>query len=108
MTGRLHQIIVEATQALSRRDADRLEEIAFSCQPLNRELLQADIESRCHLQSEARAATQEMAIFARVLEMTQANASVLNRGREARATGIGYLQGPGSSWTNAESRHGDN
>lgn len=101
----LKQLVVEATEALAHLDADRLEELALSCQALNRELPRATGEDRSLLVAEAREVAGEMAVFARVLEATRANLNVMNRLRELRGGRLEYGQ-PG--WTPTESRHGDN
>lgn len=101
-------IVVDARRALARLDAERLEEIAMSCQALDHALSQEDVEGGCELQRAGGAAKQEMAVLARVLEMTQANRNVLNRGREMRATRLEYGRGVESFRNNAEIRYGDN
>ncbi|MGH9598831.1 MAG: hypothetical protein ACRD27_03140 [Terracidiphilus sp.] len=97
---RLKELVVEASRALSRLDADRLEQLVLSCQALNRDLagdrpLAVPIRRR-ELLLEARAASNDMAIFARVLEATRANLKVMKRLRELR---LGRLEfdGPGQS-----------
>src|ERR1039458_6427376 len=66
----LKELVVEASRALARLDADRLEELALSCQALNRALVPANAEESAVLASQAREAAGEMAVFARVLEAT--------------------------------------
>jgi hypothetical protein len=39
---KLKELVVEASRALARLDADRLEEFALSCQALNRDLVRRD------------------------------------------------------------------
>ena len=39
---KLKELVVEASRALARLDADRLEELALSCQALNRDLARSD------------------------------------------------------------------
>jgi hypothetical protein len=41
---KLKELVVEASRALARLDAGRLEELALSCQALNRELTPANRE----------------------------------------------------------------
>jgi len=84
---KLKELVVEASRALSRLDADRLEELALSCQALNRALVHEDAEAHAALAAEAMGATGDMAVFARVLEATRANLNVMNRLRELRAAG---------------------
>jgi hypothetical protein len=99
----LKELVVEASRALARLDAGRLEELALSCQALNR-----DLAPTGDLARQAAEAAGEMAVFARVLDATRANLNVLNRIRELRAGRLEYgeVQAPG--WARAESVHGDN
>jgi len=100
----LKDLVVEASRALARLDAQRLEELALSCQALNRALVPANADERAVLASQAREATEEMAVFARVLEATRANLNVMNRLRELRAGRLEYGQ---VGWVPTESRHGN-
>jgi hypothetical protein len=116
----LKELVVEASRALARLDADRLEELALSCQALNRDLVQSDLASRdevdrAALALESREAEGDMAVFARVLEATRANLNVMNRLRELRTGHLGYGEGHSKyggpqmpEWRRTESRHGDN
>jgi hypothetical protein len=81
----LRELVVEASRALATLDAPRLEELALCCQALNRDLESADAATRGLLARQAREARADMAIFARVLEATQANLAVVNRIRALRA-----------------------
>lgn len=120
---RLKQLVVEASQALARLDADRLEELALSCQALNRSLGEGDLalldeSAHAALACEAREATGDLAVLGRVLEATRVNLEVMNRLRDLRAGRLEYRDGrpvpstfgdsqaPG--WPPTESRHGDN
>ena len=117
---KLKELVVEASRALARLDADRLEELALSCQALNRDLtdrdlLHGDAADRAALVLECKEAEGDMAVFARVLEATRANLNVMNRLRELRARRLEYREGhmeyggpqaPG--WRRTESGHGDN
>ena len=112
---KLKDLVVEASLALSRLDADRLEELALSCQALNRALTDEDAETRAALAFEAKDATGDMAVFARVLEATRANLNVMSRLRELRAGRLEYREGGLGSgllqtvaWQRTESAHGDN
>jgi hypothetical protein len=116
----MKELVVEASRALARLDADRLEELAFSCQALNRDLAQGDParrdgDARESLAIECNQAQGDMAVFARVLEATQANLNVMNRLRELRAGRLEYRAGHleyGKSqiqqWRQTESGHGNN
>jgi hypothetical protein len=87
----LKQLVVEASQALARLDADRLEELAKSCEALTRVVKQGDDqEFAAALITSAREAAGEMDIFARVLEATRANAQVMRRLMELREGRLEY------------------
>ena len=95
---KLKELVVEASQALARLDADRLEELALSCQALNRDLVQSDqaqgnAADRAALAMECKEAEGDMAVFARVLEATRDNLNVMNRERELRAGRLVYRAG---------------
>jgi len=101
----LKELVVEASQALARLDAGRLEELALSCQALNRRL---GPDVRAEMAVQAREAAGEMAVFARVLEATRANLQVMNRLREMRAGRLEYTEEQMRGWARLESGHGDN
>ncbi len=92
MRPKLKELVVEASQALARLDAERLEELALSCQALNRDLAEADRDARAALAVESREAVGDMAVFARVLEATRANLNVMNRLRELREGRLEYAE----------------
>jgi hypothetical protein len=110
----LRQIVVEASHALARLDADRLEELSLSCQALNRDLASGAGENGIELARQSREAVRDMALFARVLEVTRANVNVMSRLRALRTNRLEYGQdpesGPVETWTSkpAENRHGNN
>jgi hypothetical protein len=117
---KLKELVVEASRALARLDADRLEELALSCQALNRDLTDRDLvhgdaADRAALAIECNEAKGDMAVFARVLEATRANLDVMNRLRELRAGRLEYRVGhmeygepQARGWLRTESGHGDN
>ena len=80
----LRQLVSEASRALATLDAGRLEELALSCQALNRGLAPRGAAERAALARQAREAAGDMAIFARVLEATRANLKVMRRLRQLR------------------------
>ena len=86
----LREIVVEASLALARLDADRLEELAISCAALNRDPADLSVPERREIDRQARVASGEMAVFERVLEATRANLDVMNRLRELRRGQRGY------------------
>jgi len=104
----LMTLVTEASRSLACLDVERLEELALSCQALNRDLAQADMETRAALAVEARDATSDMAVLARVLEATRANLSVMNRLRELRGGRLEYDAPQAPEWPRMESGHGDN
>ena len=116
---KLKELVVEASRALARLDADRLEELALSCQALNRDLArdqtQQDGDASAALAKECKEAEGDMAVFARVLEATRANLNVMNRLRELRAGRLEYREGRSAygesqvqPWRRTESGHGNN
>lgn len=94
----LKQLVVEASRALARLDADRLEELALSCQALNQALTPMSPDQRKTLARQSREAAGDMATFARVLDATRANLNVMNRLRDLHTGRPEYsspqLQGP--------------
>jgi len=110
----LRGIVVEASQALALLDAQRLEELAFSCEALNRTLTATglDLETRRSLARQSREAVADMVVLGRVLEATRANVSVMNRLREMRGERLEYkVQAVASDWNDAahaESGDGNN
>ena len=107
----LKELVAEASRALARLDADRLEELALSCQALNRDLAPLTAERRVTLAREAGAVAGDMAVFARVLEVTRANLDVMNRLRELHRGRLEYGEAharTGGGWASPESGYGDN
>lgn len=104
----LKELVVEASRALASLDADRLEELALSCQALNRDIPQTGSEERVAMARQASEATEDMAVFARVLEVTRANLVVMNRLRDLHAGWLEYSERQEQRWLPAESAHGDN
>ena len=88
----LKKLVVEASQALARLDAPRLEELAFSCQALTRTLNPRGARVRKLLAEQAQETEADMAIFARVLEATRANLNVMKRLRELRGGRVEYTE----------------
>jgi hypothetical protein len=104
----LRELVVEASRALARLDAGRLEELALSCQALNRDLAPTNAEERAVLARQAHEASRDMAVFARVLEATRANLEVMNHLRQLRAGRLEYSEFQMGGWARTESGHGDN
>lgn len=89
MQPELKTLVAEASRALARLDADRLEELALSCQALNQEVAP---ENRSELARQTGEAAQDIAVLARVLEATRENLRVMNRLREIRAGRLEYRE----------------
>jgi hypothetical protein len=104
----LKELVVEASQALARLDAPRLEELALSCQALTRTLNPEDAKVREILAQQAHEAEADVAVFARVLEVTRGNLNVMRRLRELRAGRVEYTerQVRGGAGTGSESTGG--
>lgn len=81
----LKSLVVEASRSLAQLDAVRLEELALSCQALNRDLETADSSRRAELARQACEAQSDLAVLGRVLEATRTNLAVMNRIRALRA-----------------------
>jgi hypothetical protein len=99
--------------SLARLDAERLEELAISCQTLNRDLALSASNDRPEVSRQAREVDGDMAAFARVLEATRANLEVLNRLKEWPGRTLEYGGGAGihpvrhGQWAAMESGHGN-
>lgn len=105
----LKTLITEASQALARLDTDRLEELALSCQALNRRMApgNTDIDARRQLAHQAREAVANMAVFVRVLDATRANLLVMNRLWELRMGRLEYGERQALGGMGAEAGLGD-
>jgi len=99
----LKVLVAEAAKSLERLEADRLEELALSCQALNRDLTQGDQPFSAR---EARAAKQDMAVLAKLLEATRANVAVMDRLRQLHASRTEYVIGQGLPVDAAEASDG--
>jgi len=86
----LREVVVEASLALARLDADRLEELALSCQALNCDLTVMSHERRADLVRQARDASSEMGVLERVVDATRANLEVMKRIRDRRRSQLEY------------------
>lgn len=99
----LKAIVREASEALARLDAARLEELAHSCRLLNRHLPQLP---RDEFAIQVSQAAREMVLLGRVLEVTGANLRVLHRLQQLRAGEAGYAESAVQHWV--ESPYGHN
>lgn len=105
----LKSLVVEASRALACLDTGRLEELALSCQALNRRMApgNAGLDARRQLAHQAREAAADMAVFARVLDATWANLRVMSRLRELRIGRLEYTERQVGGCRGAEAGHGD-
>jgi hypothetical protein len=106
----LRALVVEASQALARLDAARLEELALSCKALSRDLkrVHADAATRKEWMRQANDAADDMAVFARVLEATRANLNVMRRLREMRLGQLEYkVRSSAEGWTGLRAEDGN-
>lgn len=104
----LKELVVQASQALAHLDADRLEELALSCQALNRDLGPTNFLKKKSLRTQAFEARKEMAGFAGVLEATRANLNVLTQLRDHQQGRLEYCESQVRGWEATETGHGDN
>jgi len=104
----LKEIVAEASRALAHLDAGRLEELALSCEALNRGMNAAGAAGQRALAEGASEAVREMAVFSRVLTATRANVEVMNRLRELRAGRLEYAPLPEERWMPTKGRDGNN
>jgi hypothetical protein len=104
----LKELVIEASRALARLDTDRLEELALSCQALNRDLAPMNGRDRAILAGQAKAADGDMRVFARVLEATRANLNVVHQLRDLRGGRLEYGERQSQMWVPVGSGHGDN
>jgi hypothetical protein len=88
----LKELVVQASQALALLDATRLEELALSCDALNRDLAleTAGTNLRDDLARQAQEAEADLAVFGRVLNATRENLNVMKRLREMRLGELEY------------------
>jgi len=100
--------VKEASLALARLDADRLEALVVSCKALERDLALTSGEAIEMAPSEAKAAMNDLAVFARVIEATRANLNVMTRLRDLREGRLEYKERQVQGWVRAEASHGDN
>lgn len=86
----IREMVRKASQALARLDAGRLEELAISCDALQRDLRVADAVERAEFARQARQAATDLAIFGRILQATYSNIEVMRRLRDLREGRSGY------------------
>ena len=106
--GDLKMVLKEAREALMRLDAERLEDIAFSCAMPVRGTDSGCGEPMDCMDVESEEARREMEIFMRVLHATKANLQVMRRLREMRASKLEYGPELIAGHTVAEDEDGNN
>ena len=99
----LKEIVVEASRALARLDATRLDELALFCQALTQARNPENAGQRKLLAQQAREAEADMAVFARVLDATRANLNVMKRLHELRMGRLEYTERQARGGTGAPS-----
>ena len=113
----LKELVREASAALARLDAERLEELARCCQALNRdrkrgsslERSDGSRKDRIELVRQSREAAGEFVIFTRVLEATRANLEVMMRLRAFQQEQLEYgEQSRARNWARTEASDGHN
>jgi hypothetical protein len=106
----MKELVREASAALARLDAERLEELARCCQALNRDLRKKpDAHERAALAAQAREAAGEFVVFTRVLEATRANLDVMLRLRAFQQEQLEYGgQARVHHWAPQEANDGNN
>ena len=92
-------LVAEAAKSLAKLDAERLEELALSCQALNREGIAGKQRFSAVEVSEAK---RDMAVLARVLEVTRTNVAIVSRLRELHAGHVEYSVRQESATNSAE------
>ena len=110
----MKELVREASAALARLDAERLEELARCCQALNRDLrrrqgTQGRNELATTLVAQVRAAAGEFVVFTRVLEATRVNLEVMMRLKAFQQEQLEYGgQVRAHHWARPEASDGNN
>ncbi|HWA94481.1 MAG TPA: hypothetical protein VG844_07750 [Terracidiphilus sp.] len=102
----LQALLFEASRALSRFDANRLEELALSCQALNRNLPEIHTSIRALPPAGARTARNHLATLARVIEVTRGNLAVIRQISTFEAGILEYAR-PSDVWGKGAAHDGD-
>ncbi len=90
MEPELREIVAEASQALIHLNAERLEEMALSCEAMNREMLADGGPARKAMSDQITEAAAGMKLLGRVLDETRSNLKVLCSLREQREGQLEY------------------
>jgi hypothetical protein len=107
----IRAIVVEASQALARLDANRLEELAIACRVLNQKMPNEDPGSSSggvDFAAQSSQIAEDLRGFRKVLDASRANLSVLRRQRHVRDGKFEYSEAQARGWVPPEQVHGDN
>jgi len=89
-------------------DADRLEELALSCEALNSDLMLLTPAGRAALAVEAQRAHRHLTVLKRSVHFTRENLKVLKNLSAAHREQLEYSPGPLCDWETGEREHGNN
>jgi hypothetical protein len=105
----IKELVREASAALARLDAERLEELARCCKALNRDFEKRPAADRAALAAQAREAAGEFVVFTRVLEATRTNLEVMMRLHALQQEQLEYGgQARAHHWARPEASDGNN
>jgi hypothetical protein len=107
MRPQMKQLVREASRALATLDSERLEELALSCQALNRDASMAKSAEQSGRVRDAQEAKQDMMVLERVLEATRANIDVMRRLGQIRDGKPEYGPRNCGVWSLTETDRGD-
>lgn len=107
MRPQMKQLVREASRALAALDSERLEELALSCQALNRDPSMVENAEQNGWLRDAQEAKQDMTVLARVLEATRANIDVMRQLSQIRDGKPEYGPRDCGVWKLKETDRGD-
>lgn len=103
----MKEFVREASRALATLDGERLEELALSCQALNRDGLRLGVFDAKQQGPDVEEVREDMIVLERVLEATRANIEVMRRLREIRGGKPEYGPAGCGPWTLMETGRGN-
>jgi hypothetical protein len=103
----LRGILNETFQALERFEADRLQEIALTCEELMGERRSHNRTRRNQISIDDRRGGHEMGLFKRLLEQTHANLTFLYGLSTMRGARLEYGRVPAKMCSTAEAEYGN-
>lgn len=101
----LRTILSEASEALARLDADRLEEMAFCCESLAGETLLCG--SLDPLRDDRRKAEDELTVLRKLLKATRSNLAIVNGIGAERGSRLEYGDNRAIGSVGTEGDHGN-